>query len=294
MHTHRRALVALITGAVLIGFAPIFVRLIDVGYTAAAFWRTALSLPVLLALWLPRRSVDDSRATLSWLWLAGAFFAGDLAVWHQSIRYTSVANATLLANLAPAFITLAAFVLFGEKVSLKFLLGLALALGGAAVLMADSFSISHQSVLGDSYGVISAMFYAGYLLGVSRLRRNRSAIEVMWWTTLSCTLVLLPVVLLLGERLWPQSLHGWLVLIGLALLSQVGGQGLIAYALAHLPASFSAVTLLVQPLAAALLAWMLLHESFGWHQALGGAIVISGIVLCRLALSPSTSGVRAA
>jgi len=159
--------------------------------------------------------------------------------------------------------------------------------------MADSFNISHQSVLGDSYGVISAMFYAGYLLGVSRLRRNRSAIEVMWWTTLSCTLVLLPVVLLLGEPLWPQSLRGWLVLIGLALLSQVGGQGLIAYALAHLPASFSAVTLLVQPLAAALLAWLLLHESFGWHQALGGAIVISGIVLCRLALSPSTSGVRA-
>jgi len=121
---HRRALAALITGAVLIGFAPIFVRLIDVGYTAAAFWRTALSLPVLLALWRPRRSVDDGRATLGWLWLAGAFFAGDLVVWHQSIRYTSVANATLLANLAPAFITLAAFLLFAEKVSPKFLLGL--------------------------------------------------------------------------------------------------------------------------------------------------------------------------
>ena len=49
------------------------------------------------------------------------------------------------------------------------------------------------------------------------------------------------------------------------------------------------MTLLVQPLAAALLAWMLLHESFGWHQALGGAIVISGIVLCRLALLPRAS-----
>lgn len=283
MHTDRRALFALIAGAVLIGFAPIFVRLIDVGYTAAAFWRTALSLPLLLVLWLPRRAVADGRTTLGWLWLAGAFFAGDLAVWHQSIRYTSVANATLLANLAPAFITLAAFVLFGEKVSRTFLLGLVLALGGAALLMADSFSIGHQSVVGDSYGVISAMFYAGYLLGVSRLRRNRSAIDVMWWTTLSCTLVLLPIVLLLGEPLWPATARGWGVLIALALLSQVGGQGLIAYALAHLPASFSAVTLLVQPLAATLLAWLLLHETFGWHQALGGAVVICGIVLCRLA-----------
>src|ERR1700751_739852 len=51
MHTDRRALLALFCGAVLIGFAPIFVRLADVGYTAIAFWWTALSLPVLLPLW---------------------------------------------------------------------------------------------------------------------------------------------------------------------------------------------------------------------------------------------------
>lgn len=276
----------MIAGAICIGFAPIFVRLVDVGLTAAAFWRAALSLPLLWLIWYPRREpLAESGARLRWLALAGVFFAADLAVWHQSIRYTSVANATLLANLAPVFVTAAAVWLFGERINARFLGGLLLALAGSAVLVADSFTISAQSVLGDLLGVAAALFYAGYLLGVSRLRRSASAVEVMWWTTLACAAVLLPLTLLLDEPLWPQSARGWWVLIGLALVSQVAGQGLIAWAMAHLPASFSSVSLLVQPLAAAIFAWILLAEPFGVWQALGGAIVLAGIVTCRLAMA---------
>ena len=74
------------------------------------------------------------------------------------------------------------------------------------------------------------------------------------------------------------------MLAGLALLSHVAGQGLIAYSMAQLPASFSAVGLLVQPVAAAGFAWWLLAEPFGPRQALGGAIVLGGILLCRQAI----------
>ena len=105
----------------------------------------------------------------------------------------------------------------------------------------------------------------------------------MFWSTLACTVVLLPVTLATGEPLWPQSARGWAVLLGLALVSQVAGQGLIAWSMAHLPAAFSSVSLLVQPLTAALLAWVLLSEPFGPLQALGGAVVLAGIVICRMA-----------
>jgi drug/metabolite transporter (DMT)-like permease len=282
----RRALAGLIAGAVCIAFAPIFVRLTDVGLTAAAFWRCALALPVFWLLWFPqRRTRDPERAVkLRWLWLAGVFFAADLAVWHHSIHYTSVANATLLANLSPIFVTAGAVWLFGDRINAKFMFGLVLALAGSATLVANSFTISAQTVVGDLLGVAAAVFYSGYLLGVSRLRRTVRTVEVMWWSTLACTAVLLPVVLLLGEPLWPQSAGGWWVLIGLALVTQVCGQGLIAWAMAHLPASFSSVSLLVQPVAAAGLAWVLLAEPFGAWQAAGGAIVIAGIVTCRLAM----------
>lgn len=286
----RRALAALITGAVCIGFAPIFVRLADVGYTAAAFWRVALALPLLGLLWYPRRELIAGQAVtrLRWLALAGAFFAADLAVWHQSIRYTAVANATLLANLSPIFVTAGAAWLFRERVSPRFLIGLLLALAGSALLVAHSLSLSLRTAGGDLLGMAAAVFYSGYLLGVSRLRRTASAVEVMWWSTLACAAVLLPLTLLLGEPLWPQSLRGWAVLAGLALVSQVAGQGLIAWAMAHLPAAFSSVSLLVQPVAAALLAWGLLAEAFGLLQALGGTVVLAGIAVCRLSLTRKT------
>ena len=283
--THRdgKALASLIAGALCIGFAPIFVRLIDVGYTAAAFWRVALSVPVLGLLWYFRQEHVSKRSShrQRWLWLAGVFFAADLAVWHQSIRFTSVTNATLLANLAPLFVTAGSVWLFNERINQRFLAGLALAVTGSTVLVADSFTVSAQTVWGDSFGVMAAVFYSGYLLSVSRLRQRVSTVEVMWWSTLACAAALLPVVLLLDEPLWPQSGRGWTVLLGLAFVSQIMGQGLIAYALALVPASFSSVTLLVQPVASAVFAWGLLAEPFGVQQALGGAIVLAGIMACH-------------
>lgn len=308
--SERPALAALIGGAVLIGFAPIFVRWVDVGYTAAAFWRAALALPVLLLFVLrenhphathrpatgSRRSHDAREGrvpgafggpgSLAPLWLAGLFFGADLAVWHQSIRFTSVANATLLANLAPAFVTLAAFLLFRERFRLGFLAGLGLALTGAAVLVSASVELDRAHVVGDLYGVLAAVFYAGYLLTVSRTRARFSAAQVMFWSSFATAALLLPIALVAGETLFPGSLRGWWVLIGLALLSHVAGQGLIAWALAHLPAAFSAVGLLVQPCAAALFGWLLLGEAFGARQALGGAVVLAGIVLCRAFSAP--------
>jgi drug/metabolite transporter (DMT)-like permease len=291
-----RALPALILGAVLIGLAPIFVRLVEVGPSAAAFWRLALALPPLtLLLWTALRTGGAPPGRrLHGLWLAGLFFAGDLAVWHQSIEYTSVANATLLANMAPVFVTLAAWKLYGDRISRGFALGLVLALSGAACLVADSLSVSRQTAFGDLLGVLAALFYAAYLMGVSRQRRVFDTVQVMFWTTAAGALVTLPLALVLGETVWPPSARDWWLLAGLALLSHVGGQGLIAYALAHLPAAFSSVSLLVQPVAAALFAWLLLAEAFGPLQALGGAIVLAGILLCRLSLLRSSGAMAAA
>jgi drug/metabolite transporter (DMT)-like permease len=122
---------------------------------------------------------------------------------------------------------------------------------------------------------------------VSRQRQQFSTVDLMFWSTLACAVVLLPVTLLTGEVFWPQSARGWAMLLGMALVSQVAGQGLIAWGMAHLPASFSSVSLLVQPVAAAILAWLLLAEPFGALQALGGAIVLAGILICRRSLAKS-------
>jgi drug/metabolite transporter (DMT)-like permease len=278
------ALVALFAGATCIALSPIWVRVADVGPTASAFWRVALAAPLLWGAlaFTARAGADPARPHWPLLAAAGSAFAGDLAFWHWSIQATSIANATLLANLSSIFVTLAAWLLWRQRPSAQFLVGLALALAGVALLVRASLGFSSTALLGDGFGVVTAMFYAWYLLTVKRLRDLGAAtLRLMAVTTTLTAVILLPVALASGEVLLPASSRGWLVLLGLAWITHAGGQGLITYSLAHLPAAFSSVGLLLQPLMAAAFAWILLGEPLVALQFAGGAVVLAAIYLAR-------------
>ena len=280
------ALAALLAGAVCIALSPIFVRVSETGPTATAFWRVALALPVLWPLYLLAGRGGAPEVTYpATRWLlgaAGVAFTGDLFFWHFSVQLTSVANSTLLANLAAIFVTLAAWLLFRQTPSRLFLVGLATALAGVAMLVSTSFTFSPTALAGDACGVITAIFYAWYLLSVKSLRdRGAGTLRLMTVSTAITAALLLPIALATGEQMLPSSGAGWLKLVGIALISHACGQGLIAYALAHLPAAFSSVSLLVQPVMAGVFAWVLLGEPLVALQVAGGAVVLVGIYLAR-------------
>ena len=244
----------------------------------------ALAVPILWILYIAKPKARARRYSGKWALLlaAGFAFAGELAFWHSSINLTSVANSALLANLASIFVTLAAWIFLRQRPSGVFLAGLAAALVGVALLVHTSLELSASRVVGDALGVVTAMFYAGYILAVKALRdRGETTLYLMAVTTTLTALLLFPAALASGEPMLPQSAYGWWVLIGLALISHASGQGLIAYALAHLPAAFSSVSLLFQPVMAALFAWVLLSEALVPLQILGGLVVLAGIYLAR-------------
>ncbi len=278
------ALGALLLGACCNALSPIFVRLSEAGPTATAFWRVALAVPALWIIYFARaRPGAPASRPSSWLLLAaGVAFAGDLAFWHTSIKFTSVANSTLLANLASIFVTLAVWIFFRQRPTGVFLAGLAAALAGVAMLVWTSLAFSPTALLGDALGIVTAMFYAWYILVVKNLRdRGETVLRLMAVTTTLTAVILFPVALASGDQMLPQSTYGWCVLLGLALISHAAGQGLIAYALAHLPATFSSVGLLLQPVIAAGFAWILLAEPLVPLQIAGGVVVLIGIYLAR-------------
>lgn len=274
------AVSALLLGALAIATSPLFVKVSEAGPVATAFWRVFLALPVLWvwsALEQGKRHRTSFAANRRLLVAAGLFFAGDLAIWHWSIVLTSVANATLLANLAPIFVALIAWLLFRKQLSIGFLIGLAIAIAGMASLIGGDFGLSAKALTGDALGVVTAMFYAAYQLTVTRLRAGVATSTLMAWSGLVTAIVLLPIALVSGEQMLPVTAGGWVKLAGLALISQAAGQSLIAYAMAHLPATFSSVVLLFQPVMAAVFAWVLLGESMSWLQIAGGITVLIGI-----------------
>lgn len=280
------ALGAMLTGASAIALAPIFVRLSDVGPTATAFWRCLLALPIIWCLLLLQTrdrpgfkiTGNQRRALL----IAGIFFAADLSFWHVSILWTTVANATLLANLAPFFV--AAYMVFVKRHKLGHptLAALLCAALGIALLTAQNVDLGGIRLRGDILGVVTAACYAGYMLSVAKARTQSGAMHVNLYTSAIAALLLFIIMFALGEKVIPSNLGGWGPLLGLALISQVLGQGLIVYAFAHLPITFGALSLLLQPVLAAAIAWFLFGEAMTMTEMLGGAIVLFAIVLARL------------
>jgi drug/metabolite transporter (DMT)-like permease len=107
----------------------------------------------------------------------------------------------------------------------------------------------------------------------------------MFNSTLVFTVLLLP--LALSQKFIPDTLSGWATVAGCAVAAQVLGQGLIAYALAHLRPTFSSLGLLVQTLGAAAAARLVLGERLSAIQIAGGVVIVGAIAMARSARQPA-------
>ena len=287
------ALAAVAFGAAMTGFAPIFARLSELGAIPTAFHRMAfasLALGLLLAL-LPAPAERRSARPLDFLLLvaAGLFFAGDLGFFHAALANTSVANATLLVNLAPILVGLGAWVLFGERPSLRYLGGLLLAVGGALWLSLAAARSTETGLTGDLQAVAAAGFYAAYLLTLKRLRAVFTAAALMFWSSAAAAVLLLAIALILGDALLPGSLQGWAAVAALGLVGHALGQGLVAQGLKQLPVAYSALVLLLQPLVAAAAAWAVFGEALLLGQLAGGFLLLAGLIVARPRKRPATA-----
>ncbi|MBL8895502.1 MAG: DMT family transporter [Rhizobiales bacterium] len=284
-------LLALLGGGIAVGFSPIFVRLSDVPPMVSGFYRLALALPLLFAIGFadPKSRAEHPTSLSSgdlWLLLAcGLTFGADIAFWHLALAYTSVADATLLANMAPVFVTIAAFFLFGERISRGFAIGLALSIIGVAslALQKSAGAAPPDRLLGNLLAISAAVVYTIYMLIVARLRRRHSVQTVMVYSTAISALSLLPLALMTSPSLLPPTLFSLVILIALAAVSHIGGQGLFAYAMAHLPASLSSMMQLMGTAVAALAAWTIFGEALTWPKLASAAAILIGIWICQRA-----------
>lgn len=280
MPSRAAALIVLILAAMVLGFAPILVRLSDAGPAATGFWRFVFALPWLLVM-TARPGGEGVGRPSGWMALAGGMLVLDLGFWHYSIALTSVANATTLTNLTPVVVTLVGWWLFRDRPRALFVVALAAAITGAVAMSlgADGGQGSNPP-LGDVFAGVTALWYAGYFIAVKAARGRHSAGRVMLWSTAVAAPGMLLAALLLGEQILPGSWGGWAACAGLGLMHVVG-QGGVAWSLGRLPAALTAVTVLIQPVVAALLGWLIFAETLTPIQALGGVVVLGAIVLAQ-------------
>jgi drug/metabolite transporter (DMT)-like permease len=279
-----QALAVLVFGAAVIGLSPILVRLTETGPAAAGFWRLAFAVPLLaLMTW---RATGPITAPSKLGVAAGVAFFLDLTFWHYGIKYTSVANATVLTNLTPVVVTLFAWIFLKERPRLLFVAAVGLAVSGAWMMAADRQGGGGLNPpLGDAFSLTTALWYALYLLAIGAGRKTEGASRLMFWSSAVGMPLTLVAALALREDILPTSAAGWAACVGLGLM-HVAGQGAIAWAMGRLPTSTASVVVLVQPVVAGWLGWILFKETIGPLQALGAAVTLSGVVLAQVVSRP--------
>jgi drug/metabolite transporter (DMT)-like permease len=189
-----------------------------------------------------------------------------------------LANATLFGNAATLIFPIYAFVVARSWPTRMQGLALGMAAVGAALLMGRSAQLSSANLVGDLLCLTAGMLYAVYFVTMARARETMQPLPALALSSLLGTAPLLIAAIALGERVMPGN---WTPLVGLAVVSQLIGQGLMIYALGHLTPIVIGIALLVQPVVAGMIGWFAYSERLGALDVVGAVLVGVALVLVR-------------
>ena len=275
----------LIIGAIAIAFSPIFVRFSDVDPIMTAFYRIFISLPFFLFFSsfniIEKVKFPEFNNSYVIFLVSGIFFALDLICWHWSIKLTTVSKATFLSNLAPIVVIIFSLIFLKERFSKFFYLAALLSMVGMLMLLGESFKFNKSQFIGDLLGVLTAVWYGSYIVTISQLRKKYNSTSIMFLSGIVTTIILLIVSILFEQSLIPQSLFTITIIFLLGFICQFMGQSFITYSLAYLSASLSSLCLLIQPIAATVLAYFFFQEKLTTIQFFGSALILIGIYIAR-------------
>ncbi len=275
----------LIIGAIAIAFSPIFVRFSDVDPIMTAFYRIFISLPFFLFFSsfniIEKVKFPEFNNSYVIFLVSGIFFALDLICWHWSIKLTTVSKATFLSNLAPIVVIIFSLIFLKERFSKFFYLAALLSMMGMVMLLGESFKFNKSQFIGDLLGVLTAVWYGSYIVTISQLRKKYNSTSIMFLSGTVTAIILFIVSILFEQSLIPQSLFTITIIFLLGFICQFVGQSFITYSLAYLSASLSSLCLLIQPIAATVLAYFFFQEKLTTIQFFGSAFILIGIYIAR-------------
>jgi drug/metabolite transporter (DMT)-like permease len=279
----QRPVSSVLVGAVAIAFSGILFRLSHVSASTGAFYRCVFALPPLwvLAHAEDRRFGKRDRRSVTLAWVAGAFFAADLILWHNAIEQVGAGLATVLGNVQVVLVGLLAWLLLGERPNRSSLVAIPIVAVGVLLIsgVLETGAYGTNPGLGALYGVLTGIAYSGFLLtlrqGSSDLRRPAGP---LFTATFASALGCAAIGGVVGDLdLTPSgSAIGWLILYGLT--SQALGWLLISSSLPRLPAVVTSILLTLQPVCSVVLAALIIDESPSPLQLAGAACILAGLV----------------
>lgn len=235
-------------------------------------------LPVFLMKYLSELKSLNRR---DWLFstIAGIFLAFHFILWFESLRYTSVASSTVLVTLQPLFAIVGTYFFFKEKLSIKGIVAMFIAVIGSVIISWGDFQIGGKAFYGDILALIACAFITGYMLFGQDVRKRvgLTSYTMIVYTVSAITLAIY--MLVKGESFTTNEPMNWLWFALLAIVPNLLGHSLFNWAIKYVSTNTTSIMILFEPIGATILAYYIFNEQLVFTQYLGGAIVILGILL---------------
>ena len=258
----------------------IFVKLSSLPPITTGFYRVLFSLPLLYP-FVKGDLSNVSKKDFYLMFFSGVFLALDLVFWNMSFQYNTLANANLLVNLVPLTIIPLSYFFYKEKLNKSFFIGLIILIIGIIILMKGKISTNPENFRGDFYAFIASIFYGLFLFFVSNIR-NRVSAKVIMFICGFGSLITLFIAMFFKEGIgYPVTLKELIPLVGLAIFSQLLGQGLMSYCVGKIRITLSSILVLSQPIVAAVYSFLLFNEKISQQEILGIFIVLIGIYISK-------------
>ncbi|MUW13962.1 EamA family transporter [Halorubrum sp. CBA1125] len=274
----------LATAVVAVSAGAILVRLSHAPSTVAAFYRVLFTTVPLfpVAVWRYRdQFARITRRDLAMAALAGVALAVHFAAWFESLAWTSVAASVTLVQAQPVFVAAGAWLVLRERITRRTVGGIAVAVGGMAVMsigdLVGGVLVGPRPLYGNALALLGAVMAAGYVLAGRSLRQRVALVPYVVVVYGVCTVVLLGIVLAEGHALGGYPPREWLLFVGLAIGPGLFGHTVMNWTLAHLRSSLVSVSLLGEPVGATVLALVFLSEVPTAATVAGGVLVLAGI-----------------
>lgn len=272
----------LVIGVFFVSTSAILVKLSEADSGVIAFYRLLFTVLLMLPLFLFKYTGElkvVSKRDWVFSFIAGIFLAFHFILWFESLNYTSVASSTVLVTLQPLFAFAGTYFIFKERFTVGALMGGGVAIAGSFIIGWGDFQVSGQALYGDFLALAACALITGYLLFGQVIRKRMSLITYTFIVYFNCTVVLFFYVLIKREAFYPYPAKEWIYFFLLAVLSNLLGHTLFNWSIKYISTSAVSMAILLEPIGASILAWWLLKERLMTAQIVGGAVVLTGLLL---------------
>lgn len=268
--------------------SAILVRWSTAPSSVAALYRVVFTTALVAPIALYRHRDEFSRLArrdVGFAVVAGVALAVHFAVWFESLNYTSVAASVTLVQTQPLFVALGAGLVLGERVSRETVVGLAIAIVGAAAMSlgdAGEAPLSDATMYGNALAVLGAVTVAGYVLAGRSIRQRVSLFPYVTVVYTACAVTLFALVGVQGHDFVAYPAREWLLFLGMAIGPGVFGHTVVNWVLEYLESVVVSVAWLGEPVGATVLALALLTEVPDLITVVGGLVVLVGIYVTTI------------